>query len=108
MEEGGLFRATCALMSAHALGKAFGDLVPVDDIPPGRQILWAPVLILQIVGMLPDIVAHYGVETVDEWAVLVGRRGDRELAIRADDQPRPAGAEAFGARVIERRLELIE
>ena len=96
------------LAATHALGKALRNLVPIDDIPPGCQIIWAAVLILQIVGMLPDIVAHDREEAVGEGAILVGGRGDGQFAVGADDQPRPARAETLGARIVEGRFELIE
>src|ERR1700745_2152842 len=39
-------------------GQALVDLVPVDDVPPGRQIFGAAVVVFQIVGMLPHIVGE--------------------------------------------------
>ena len=32
------------------------DLVPVHDLPPFLQVLGAAVLVLQVIGMLPDVV----------------------------------------------------
>jgi tetratricopeptide (TPR) repeat protein len=38
--------------------KPLVDLIPVDDVPPGRQVLRPPVVVLQVVRMLPDVVAQ--------------------------------------------------
>src|SRR5579864_7510818 len=59
------------LATTAALLVAAGDLIPVDHVPPGVKVLWTAVLILEIVGVLPNIVAHDRVQTVHKWAVLV-------------------------------------
>src|SRR5690349_5782844 len=50
--------------SAATRGVAPGDLTPVHDVPPRREIIGAAVLIFQIVRVLPDVDAEYGVLTV--------------------------------------------
>jgi hypothetical protein len=42
-------------------GEALVDLVPVDGVPPGGEVVWALVLVLEVVGVLPDVVAEDGV-----------------------------------------------
>src|SRR4051794_34284145 len=37
---------------------ALGDLVPVDDVPPRLEVIRALVLVLEVVGVLPDVVAQ--------------------------------------------------
>src|SRR5690606_35050037 len=74
-------------------GEALGDLVPVDHVPPGLDVGRAAVLVLEVVGMLPDVQAHDRVEAVHQGAVLVRRAHDLELAV-APYQPGPAAAEA--------------
>merc|ERR1711991_686844 len=34
------------------------DLAPVDDIEEGRNVLWAAVLVLEVVGVLPHVDAQ--------------------------------------------------
>ena len=37
------------------IGTIFGNLVPVDDVPPGADILGSAVLVLQVVCVFPHI-----------------------------------------------------
>src|SRR3954468_11626530 len=37
---------------------ALGDLVPVDDVPPRLEVVGTLVLVLEVVGVLPDVVAQ--------------------------------------------------
>ena len=46
--------------------------VPVDHVPPGREIVRAPVLVEQIVGVLPDVDTEDRGLALHIWAVLVG------------------------------------
>ena len=39
-------------------GVPLGDLVPVDDVPPRLEVVRALVLVLEVVGVLPDVVAQ--------------------------------------------------
>src|SRR5690606_35077215 len=72
------------------------------------------VLVVQVVGVLPDIEADDGLALdagdglAHQWAVLVGGGADRELLVRADHEPGPAGAEAGGRALAEFFLELGE
>lgn len=44
-----------AFQSAFGSRKATSDLRPVDDVPEGRNVVGTAILVVQIVGMLPDI-----------------------------------------------------
>src|ERR1035441_7659840 len=81
-------------------GEAFVDLVPVDDVPPCGEVVGAAVLVLQVVGVLPDVVAEDGVEAAGEGRVLVGGGDDLEFAA-LEDEPAPAGAELLGGGLVE-------
>src|SRR5207249_10193305 len=72
---------------------------PVDDVPPRRHIVRPPVLVLEVVRVLPHIEPEDGNLAVHERAVLVRRAEQLELAAR-EREPRPAAAEAArgGAR----------
>src|SRR5438128_11335362 len=71
------------------------DLVPVDDVPPGGQVLRAAVLVLEVVGVLPHVVAHDGIVALGKGVVLVGRAHGGQLAVPGEHQPGPAAAEAL-------------
>ena len=45
-------------------GEALVDLVPVDYVPPGGKIFGTAVVVFQIVGVLPDVVAEDGIESL--------------------------------------------
>src|ERR1700683_1701299 len=46
---------------------------PVDHVPPGGQILRSAVVVLEIVGVLPDIVAENRDMTLGDRVVLIWR-----------------------------------
>src|SRR4051812_46858954 len=76
----GLNRRRAAQQTDGLLGSrvTLGDLVPVDDVPPGLQVRRAGVLVGQVVSVLPDVVAEQRRLAVGQRAVLVGAAGDRE------------------------------
>src|SRR5712692_4877841 len=80
----------CQLVTTTSLGIAARYFVPVDHVPPGVEIVGTAVLVLKIVGVLPDIVAHDWMVAIHQWAVLVGGGDDLELATPIEDQPGPA------------------
>ena len=59
-----------------------GDLVPVHDVPPGLEVVRALVLVLEVVGVLPDVVAQQRRRAVGERVVLVGGAGDLQRCRR--------------------------
>src|SRR3990170_1644218 len=84
-----------------------GHRVPVDDVPPSRQVVGAPVLVVEVVGILPDVDAEERRLAVHDRCVLV--RGGLGCEPRSvPDEPRPAGAEALDAGVVDGCLELVE
>src|ERR1700731_3871185 len=78
-------------LPAFCLLVAFLYLTPVHHIPPGIQIVWTAILILEVVGMLPHIVTHNRERAICQWTVLIGGRGYLETAILVQNQPCPAG-----------------
>ena len=91
---------------ARSAGRAeqLGDLVPVDDVPERVDVVRTPVLVLEVVGVLPDVDAQQGGLAVRDRAVLVGGRDQGESGAVVH-QPRPAGAELVDAAVLELGLE---
>lgn len=72
--------------------EALGDGTPVDDVPDGAEVLGLAVLVLQVVGVLPGVDAHEGLEVAAD-GVLVGTDGEAEGARGLVlDEPGPAGA----------------
>src|ERR1700739_4238152 len=61
-------------------GEAIVDLVPVDYVPPGREIFGATVVVFQIVGMLPNIIAEDGIQTLRDGIVLIWGGDDLHFA----------------------------
>ena len=80
--------------------EALVDLLPVDGVPPGGEVVRATVVVLEVVGVLPDVVAEDGVEALQMRVVLVGSGDDLQLAA-LPDEPAPAGAELLGGGFIE-------
>ena len=62
-------------------GVAFGDPGPVDRVPPRREIIAAAVLVVEIVGVLPHVVAEQRPLAVHHRIVLV-RDASRSRACR--------------------------
>src|SRR4029079_9990914 len=113
---GAAMRATAVCMRGHAAhhratrpqrnvggallrgGVPLGDLVPVDHVPPRLQVVRALVLVLEVVGVLPDVDAEQrGLARADR-RVLGGSARDLEPAPRAVvDEPGPAAAELADA-----------
>src|SRR5712691_10152018 len=72
---------------------ALGDGLPVNGVEPGRHVVRALVLVLQVVGVLPHVHAEDGRHAVHVRAVLVGVALERELAARVCGEPSPAAPE---------------
>src|SRR5579862_8896262 len=87
--------------------KTLIDLRPVDDVPPGVDVIGPAVLVLQVVRVLPDIDAEDDVLAVHQRTVLVRRALDGQFVAAADD-PRPAASEASGRGLLQFFLQLVE
>src|SRR6266478_5492789 len=95
------FVLKAASSSAASAFKATRYLVPVDDVPPGGEVVGTAVLVLEVVGVLPDVDAEQRHVVVHQRRVLVRGRLDREAGA-VPDQPRPARAEPLDAAVVQR------
>src|SRR5436190_14049043 len=82
--------------------------VPVHHVPPGFDIVGAPVLILKIISMLPNIDAEDRRVAVHQRAVLVWRRNDFELSVLILNQPRPATAKTSRTSGSKFLFEIVE
>src|SRR5215216_265776 len=88
-------------------GVALADLLPVDHVPPGLEVVRPAVLVLEIIGVLPHVVAEERALAVHQRRVLVRLRDERELAVRGDGDEHPAGAEDAAAGGVEVVLHLL-
>src|SRR5208282_5606643 len=91
----------------------FGDLVPVHHVPEGLEIFGPAILVLEIVGMLPDVAAEkrLAFDAADSFAhqgvILVSGRNELDFAM-VDDQPGPTAAEPAHAGGLELFFEGVE
>src|SRR5438105_6063940 len=93
-------------LRALRLPEPFCDRVPVDHVPPRRDIIWPAVLVLEVVRVFPHVQPHNRLLSLHQGIVLVRRARDRELAVALIDQPGPSRAESPRTRGGELFLEL--
>src|SRR3954471_24442102 len=82
-----------------------GDALPIDHVPPSLEVFGPPVLVLEVVSVLPDVDPEQWRVAVHQWRVLVRGGRDREAGAVVD-QPGPAAAELRGPGGAELPLEL--
>src|SRR5262249_49411957 len=90
------------------LGEPLFDRLPVDDVPPGVDVVGPPVLVAPVVGVFPAVDAEERGVPSNRRRVWVGRLLGVQLAVAADHQPRPAAAELAQRVLLHLRLELVE
>src|SRR6266853_6684896 len=96
-----------SVSSSQPLLVALGDGLPVDRVEPGRHVVWALVLVLQVVGVLPHVHAKDRGHAVHVRAVLVGVALERELAALVGGEPAPAAPELADRGLGELLLESV-
>ena len=82
--------------------------IPVQNPPQSIQMSSALVLVVKVVGVLPDVEGEDGAEAVGDGIVGVGVLGDGELAGGGGLEPNPATTEkayAFGFEVGFERID---
>jgi len=84
---------------------AFVDFFPVDYVPPGLEIFGPAVVVFEIVGVLPDIVAEDGMKSLRDGIVLIWSADDFHFAFAVSSQPDPSAAELGYAGGVEFLLE---
>ena len=74
------------------------NYAPVYQVPPGRAIIGATVLIVEVIGVFPYIQTQEGstldLSEVHQWVVLIGSGGYNQLTGFIFYQPCPAGSES--------------
>src|SRR5258708_36911878 len=63
---------------------ALADVVPVHGIPPRLEVIRATILVVEIISMLPDVIAEEHAPAVHDRAVLVAQGVKRGLAFLVD------------------------
>src|SRR4051812_4638078 len=84
------------------------DLSPIHHIPPGLDVIGPAILVIEIIGVFPDIDAEQRGIALHQRAILVWCRSHFELSALVLDQPGPAAAETTGAGRGEFFLETVE
>jgi hypothetical protein len=75
------------------LRQAFVDKIPVDELVDHRgQIIRAAVLIIEIIGVFPDVQRQKGLEAVSDRRIGIGRFDNLQLPV-VEYEPGPAAAE---------------
>ena len=83
-------------------------LAPVDHVEERGDVVRAAVLVVQVVGMLPDVEAQDWQVPMQEGAVLVGGAAHVQLAAFIKAHPGPAAAEARGRGLGELLAKAVE
>ena len=89
------------------------NYIPVDHVEKRIDVVWATVLVVEVVGVFPDVEAEDGFTEIGVWddafherVVLVGGAGDFEFTV-LQDQPCPARAETFCSGFAEGFFEIV-
>src|SRR3989440_2606111 len=83
------------------------DRIPVQGVEPGGHVIGALVLVLQVVGVLPNVDAQDRGHLFHERAVLVGVALDGKLARAIGHKPRPSAAKLSHCGLLELLLERV-
>ena len=92
----------------RTLAIIFSDRVPVYDIPPRFDVIGPAVLIIQVIGVFPNVEAEKWCISVHERTVLVRGGYDLKFSTFVFNQPRPTAAEATYPSGSELFLKCIE
>src|SRR3954469_25383107 len=79
--------------------QSFVNRGPIDHVPPSVDVVRTPVLIFQVVGVLPHVDAEHDFLAFHDRAVLIGTALDREL-VAAADHPCPAASKPAHRRLL--------
>jgi len=87
---------------------ALVDFFPVDYVPPGLQVFGAAVVVFEVVGVLPDVVAEDGMKALRYGIVLVRGAEDFYFSLSVSCQPDPSAAELGHTGGVEFFLKSLE
>src|SRR5258708_31582772 len=72
---------------------AIADFAPIRHVPPCLEVVGAAVLVVKVIGVLPDVVAKQNALAVHQPAVLVGPRFHPKLSVPPDRDEHPPRAQ---------------
>src|ERR1700721_2510502 len=101
----------CGLVHGFAgleSGIAFVDFVPVDDVPPGGEIFRASVVVFELIGVLPDVIAEDRQQAWGKRVVLVRSAKDLHFAGGFARHANASAAELFYSGIVELGLKILE
>ncbi len=75
----------------------FFDDGPIHDLPKGVQLRSPPILIVEVIGVFPDIEGQQRFIAFGDRVVGIGFLRDHQSAVGLGREPGPAGAEKAGA-----------
>jgi len=84
------------------------DFFPVHNIPPRSQILRPAIVVFQVVGVLPHVIAEDRKQALRQRVVLIRRADDLNFAAGLAGKPYPTTAELLGPSVVEFGFEVVE
>ena len=87
---------------------SFLNYAPIDNPPQGLEVRGAAVLVVEVVGVLPDVEGQEGAEAVGDGVVGAGVLADGQGAGGIGLEPHPAGPEEADALGNELFLEGLE
>src|SRR5690606_26283197 len=92
-------------LTLHPAPGLRSSTVHAHRYPPRHQVILPPGLVVQVVGVLPDIHAEDDPRlTLHHRVVLVWRLRHRQATVHVDDQPCPAGSELAQTSRLDRFL----
>src|SRR5205807_5642232 len=78
------------------------------DVTPGLEIFGAAIVVFEVIGMFPDVVAKNGEQALGDRIVLIRSGKNLHFAAGLARQPNPSAAKNLSARFIELGLEIFE
>ena len=75
-------------MSSFSRSKTLLDVMPVDHLPDGLQIIRPDIFVLQVIGVFPHIHTQQWHEYLDQMRFLLSMRDDRDVKYFAFDGER--------------------
>src|SRR6185437_8175842 len=87
--------------------EALVDFVPVHGVPPRGKVVGAAVLVLQVIRVLPHVIAEDRKMPLGKRVVLV-RRGDDLQFAAIPDEPSPPRAELLRGGIVELLLQIVK
>ena len=87
---------------------AYFEYVPVDNLPYRCEMVYAAILVVEVVGVFPHVDAENGLQTVANGVTGIGFLRDDEFAFVVTGEPNPSAAEEGGTFFLEFFFEGLE